>query len=138
MLDQQIRSLMSMPSTPHLVHGWGDASNTPEYLLAAFLIVVQPHWYISLSGWDGAMDRRFNSSAAGNDGQWGEHSFPYLELFSRPLGAPRGDAVKSASRVWTRSFEHVDVTLHVDCHEVPRNCSTLSWRSPAAAAAAAV
>lgn len=90
---------------------------------------MQPHWYISLSGWDGTMDPRFNRSAVGNDGQWGEHSFPHIALFDHPLGAPHGDAAEATPRVFTRSFEHADVTLHVDCHEVPRNCSTLTWKS---------
>ena len=70
-LEQQLRSLMSAPmaSTPHLIHGWGDASNTVEYLLAAYLLVVQRNWYFAASGWDGSLDPRFNGSASGNAGQ---------------------------------------------------------------------
>ena len=70
-LEQQLRSLMSAPmaSTPHLIHGWGDASNTVEYLLAAYLLVVERNWYFAASGWDGSLDPRFNGSASGNAGQ---------------------------------------------------------------------
>ena len=70
-----------------------------------------------------AQDSRFS------DHEWGERSFPYLELFDRPLGPPKGDAVEVTPRVWHREFEHVSVELRVDCEQLPRNCSTISTKS---------
>ena len=70
-----------------------------------------------------AQDSRFS------DHEWGERSFPYLELFDRPLGPPKGDAVEVTPRVWHREFEHVRVELRVDCEQLPRNCSTISTKS---------
>ena len=69
-----------------------------------------------------AQDPRFS------DHEWGERSFPYLELFDRPLGPPKGDAVEVTPRVWHREFEHVRVELRVDCEQLPRNCSTISYK----------
>ena len=70
-----------------------------------------------------AQDSRFS------DHEWGERSFPYLQLFDRPLGPPKGGAVEVTPRVWHREFEHVRVELRVDCEQLPRNCSTISTKS---------
>ena len=58
-LDGDLRFLLSQAKagTPHLIHGHGDKSNTPEYLVAAFLIVMTNDWYLSLSGWTKAQVR---------------------------------------------------------------------------------
>ena len=58
-LDGDLRFLLSQAKagTPHLIHGHGDKSNTPEYLVAAFLIVMTKDWYLSLSGWTKAQVR---------------------------------------------------------------------------------
>ena len=127
-LDGDMRFLLSQAKarTPHLVHGHGDKSNTPEYLLAAFLIVATEDWYVSLSGWTAAQDARFS------DHEWGERSFPYLTaLFDQPLGPPISDAVELSHRFWRREFEHVVVELHVDCVQQPRNCSTIIAKTSA-------
>ena len=59
------------------------------------------------------MDPRFNDSATGNGGQWGEYSFPYLSgQFGRKLGAPRGNAVEVVRRVFRRVFQYLAGTLH--------------------------
>mmetsp|Transcript_22754 Transcript_22754/g.37673 ORF Transcript_22754/g.37673 Transcript_22754/m.37673 type:complete len:462 (+) Transcript_22754:73-1458(+) len=125
-LDGDLRFLLSQADagTPHLVHGHGDESNTLEYLLAAFLIVMSDDWYFSASGWTAAQDPRFS------DHEWGERSFPYLDVFDRPLGPPKSKAVETSHRVWRREFEHATVELRVDCVQKPRNCSTLVWQRP--------
>ena len=52
--------------------------------------------------------------AVGN-GWNGPSSFPLAEIFSRPLGAPKADAVvvDAAAGVFTRSFEHLEVKVDV-------------------------
>ena len=52
--------------------------------------------------------------AVGN-GWNGPSSFPLAEIFSRPLGAPKADAVviDAAAGVFTRSFEHLEVKVNV-------------------------
>ena len=52
--------------------------------------------------------------AVGN-GWNGPSSFPLAEIFSRPLGAPKADAVAvdAAAGVFTRSFEHLEVKVNV-------------------------
>ena len=52
--------------------------------------------------------------AVGN-GWNGPSSFPLAEIFSRPLGTPKADAVvvDAAAGVFTRSFEHLEVEVNV-------------------------
>ena len=60
--------------------------------------------------------------------RWGEHSWVFVkDLYSRPLGAPKGPAAEPKHNVFTRSFAHLDVRLEVDCPHIPRNCSQLTW-----------
>ena len=60
--------------------------------------------------------------------RWGEHSWVFVkDLYSRPLGAPKGPVAEPKHNVFTRSFAHLDVRLEVDCPHIPRNCSHLTW-----------
>ena len=132
-LANDIRFLLGREAaaTPHLIHVHGDESNTLEFLFAAFLIVVQPRWYFSASGWTQSQDKRFPKPSACNwNGAWGETVFPYVpELYDRPLGPPLGPAKEVSPLVWERRFEQATVRLEASCTAAPRNCSSIRWHA---------
>jgi len=72
-----------------------------QFPLAVFLIVVEENAYFSFQG---------TVAARLDEWMW---NTSWMEEFSKPLGEPLSDPVREGD-VYTRSFEHVDVTVDVE------------------------
>jgi len=82
------------------------------YTLALFLICAEKHSYFLLH--DGY----------GVDGGESELWMKAIPEYERPLGPPRGKAIKQGT-VYQRSFQYADVTVDIE-----KESATISWKSP--------
>ena len=82
------------------------------YTLALFLICAEKHSYFLLH--DGY----------GVDGGESELWMKAVPEYERPLGPPRGKAIKQGT-VYQRSFQYADVTVDIE-----KESATISWKSP--------
>ena len=90
-----------MIETAKLGRGIQIHAKVDEDNLAAFLVGAGFRAYFGIGGWSSA-------SAAGNSfGHWDP-------IFGEPLGAPHGDAVLSASGVYTRQFGAANISVTFD------------------------
>jgi len=85
-----------------------------DFPLAVFLIAAEKYAYFSYQGSVNALDAQW---------KWDSSD---LETLNRPLGRPLGDPVKKGY-AYTRSFEHVDVSLNVETKQTHFN-----WHDAAA------
>ena len=90
--------LMIHAGYPSDANGRDDATMGENIAVCAFLIAAQEYSYVAVGqGWNGPS------------------SFPALPLLKKPLGPPKADArvVDAAAGVYTRQFEHLDLSLNV-------------------------
>lgn len=91
---------------PVMAHAYGKPLNCSDpndagvgSAVAAFLIAQGDHFYFQTS-----------SSVVGGD-PWTDSGWCWHPLYDIQCGKPKALAVKDATGVWRRSFEHCEVTL---------------------------